>query len=152
MEQVITTTEMAAFRAFLLGSEIKVAEVSLTSAEILALNTTAKQLVAAPGSAYVNEFLSAVLFLDYGTATYATNGDITVRETNAAGTALSDTVAEADFLFKTTDFIRVVQALSADTVLLANKALVLSVATGDPATGDGTVTVHVSYRRHATGL
>jgi len=131
---------------------VQYAEVSLTSAEILALYTTAKTLVGAPGAGYVTEFLSAVLVLDHGGTNYATNGNLSIRETNAAGTALSDTVAEGDFLFAAADAIRCVQALSADVALLANKALVLSCATGDPATGDGTLTAKVAYRVHATGL
>lgn len=152
MENFISQTELAAFRTFLQGSEIKQTEVDITSAELLALYTTPKELVCAPGGAYVNEFISAVLLLDYGTATYATNGDLTVRETNGSGTAVSDTVAAADFLHKTTDFVRVVQALSADTAVLANKALVLCCGTGNPATGDGVVRVRTAYRVHETGL
>jgi hypothetical protein len=132
--------------------DIKYAEVAVTSAEILALNTTAKTLVAAPGAGYVLEFLSAVLILDYNSAAYATNGDLSVRENDASGTALSDTVALADFLAKTADTIQNVQVLSADTALLANKAMVLSCATGDPATGDSPVRVKVNYRIHETGL
>lgn len=134
------------------SGDVKYAEVSLTAAEIKALNTTAKTLVAAPGAGYVLEFISAVLILDHGGTDYATNGNLSIRETNAAGTALSDTAAEGDFLFASADAIRCVQALSADVALLANKAMVLSCATGDPATGNGVLRVKVAYRIHTTGL
>lgn len=130
-------------------TSILYAEVAVTSAELLALFTTPKELVAAPGAGYVLEFISAVFILDYGTATYATNGNLTIAHDT---TAVSDALAEGDFLFKTADSMSVVQALSADVILAENKAINLTLATGNPATGDGVVRVKVAYRKHATGL
>jgi len=49
---------------------IRYKNVRITSAEILALNATPKELVAAPGAGRAIEFVSAALFLDYGAATY----------------------------------------------------------------------------------
>lgn len=122
-------------------------QVELTSAEILALYTTPKELVEAPGAGKVLEFLSAVLFLDYGTATYATRGDLTIN-LHTTGTALSDTVAAADFVQQTADAYRVMQALSADVALKANEALELRCATGNPDTGDSTIKVLIRYCIH----
>ena len=131
---------------------IQYAEISVTSAELLALNATPKTLVAAQGAGYVTEFLSMVLILDYNSAAYANNGILGVYETDASGTVLSDTVAQADFLGKTADTIVCVQALSADTALTANKALVLTQATGESITGDSPVRVKIAYRVHKTDL
>lgn len=128
------------------------AEVLVSSAEILALNTTQKTIVAAPGAGYTIEFISAVLILDYVSAAYATNGALTFRETSDAGTALSDEVPLADFLDETADTMMTCQALSANIALTENAPLVLSCATGDPATGDSPVRVKCAYRIHATGL
>ncbi|UCF48291.1 MAG: hypothetical protein JSU89_14165, partial [Myxococcales bacterium] len=47
---------------------IQYAEVEVTSAEILALNSTPKTLVPAPGAGKVLEFISAILILDYESA------------------------------------------------------------------------------------
>ena len=152
MENLISDTELAAFRTFLLGSEIKTTSVDVTSAEILALFTTEKELVPAPGGAYVNEFISAVLILDYGSAAYATNGILSIYETDVSGTVVSDAIALAAFLAKTEDWIVVVQALSADTAVTANAALVLCVGTANTITGDSPITVRTSYRVHETGL
>lgn len=121
--------------------------VTISTAQVLAANTTPVELVAAPGAGKCLEFLSAAMFIDYNSATYATNGDITIQ-TGTTGTAQSDTVAAADFLFKTADFYRMVQVLSADTQLDANESLVWAVGTGDPVTGDSPVYVHVAYRVH----
>ncbi|MEA2066016.1 MAG: hypothetical protein U9O65_02780 [Thermotogota bacterium] len=130
---------------------IQTASVDITTGEILALNTTPQELVAAPGAGYVIEFISAVLILDYNSAAYATNGDLSIQ-TDTTNTTLSDTVGLSDFLAQTADTIRTVQVLSADTNLDANEALELFCGTGDPATGDSPITVKVTYRILATGL
>ena len=61
MQATLSDTELAQFRAFVVGAEILHEEVAVTSAEILALFTTPKELVATPGTKYVHEFISAVL-------------------------------------------------------------------------------------------
>ncbi len=109
------------------------------------------EIVGAPGAGYAIELLSAVLILDYGTTAYAANGNLSIQ-TKTTNTALSDTVAEADFLFSTADDMRVVQALSADAQLDPGEALELVCATGNPTTGDSTMRVRVMYRVHPTGL
>lgn len=119
--------------------------VQLTSAEILALNTTQKVLVEAPGANKVLEFVSMVSFLDYGTATYATYGELTVK---LYTTAVSAAIAAGDLIQAAADAYNVTQVLSADVVLLANKALNLTCGTGNPDTGNGILTCHVAYRVH----
>ena len=152
MQTTINDTELAQFRSFVLGSEVLHAEVGITSAELLAIYTTPVELVATPGTRYVHEFLSALLILDYVSADYATNGDLTIRETDGSGTAVSDTVAQADWLQASADAMQIVQALSADVALTAGAPLVLACATGNPTAGDSPARVQVRYRTHATGL
>lgn len=134
------------------ADDVVYSEISLTPAEILALNAAPKTLVPSPGAGYVLEFLSAVFILDYNTTAYATNGDITVHYTDGSGVAVSDTIALTDFLDETADTIRNCQVLSADTAMIANAPLVLNCATGNPTAGDSPVRVKVAYRIHATGL
>lgn len=134
-----------------LDSILKYAEVIVTPAEILALFTTSKELVPAPGAGYVLELVSAVLILDYVSADYATAGNLTIQ-TGTTGTALSDTVGAGDFLQASADAIRCVQALSADVQLDENESLVLACATANPTAGDSPVRVKVAYRVHETGL
>jgi hypothetical protein len=131
---------------------IQYKETNLTSAQVLTLNATPVEVVPAPGAGYVTEFISAVCILDYGTATYASNGVSNFRYTDGSGTVVSDSMAAAAFLHQADDCIEVCQALSAETELTANAAIMFSVDTGEVDTGDSPVRIKVAYRIHETGL
>lgn len=153
MQTSLSDAEFTQFRAFASGAEILHKEIALTVAEILALYTTPKELVAVPGTKYVHEFLSAVLILDWVTPDYTTNGDLTINETDGSGTTLSDTVAKADFVQASGDKMRTMQVLSATAaVLLPGKSLALCCASGNPAAGNSVIRVKLTYRTHPTGL
>lgn len=153
MQTTLSDAEFAQFRSFALGAEILHAEVALTGAEILALFTTPKELVATPGTKYVHEFISAVLILDHdGGSDYATRGDLTVNENDGSGTALSDTVDAADLVQASADTIRTMQAISTEIALSAGSSLVLCCATGNPTAGSSPIRVKIAYRTHPTGL
>lgn len=119
--------------------------VTLTTAEVKALYASPKALVPAPGAGKVVDLLSAALFLDYNSATYDTQGALTIQ-TTTTGTAQSDQIAAAAFLFKTADAYAGLQVLSAERQLDVNEGLSLACATANPATGDSPVTVKISYR------
>lgn len=125
------------------------AEVTVSSAELLALNATPKQLVAAPGSGLMLVPELAVLFLDYNSAAYdgiAAGEDLTLRYTNASG-ALVATVETDPFLAATADAVRVVWPTTAAALTpVANAALVLHLSSGEIATGNSPLKVRVYYR------
>lgn len=122
--------------------------VDLTSAEILALFTTPKQLVEAPGANKVIEFLSATFFIDYNSATYTTRGDLTINLATT-GTAVSNTLDAADLVQKTADtYVRLPVKDHEETVLQDNEALELRCATGNPVVGDSPIKVAILYRIH----
>lgn len=155
MENTISDSTKTFIEQYIGESErrVKYAEVVVTSAELLALYTTPKTLVAAPGAGKVLEFISAVLILDYNSAAYATNGDLSVA--NETGTALSNDVLLANLLAKTADTMIQLNALNPDNTgvaVLEDEALELVCATGNPATGDSPIRVKVAYREHLTGL
>ncbi len=153
MQSTLSDTEFAQFRAFVAGAEILHGEVVVSGAEILALFTTPKELVATPGTKYVHEFISALLILDHdGGSDYATRGDLTVGENDGSGTTLSDTVAAADLVQASADAMRTMQVLSAGTRLLPGSSLALCCATGNPTAGSSPINVDIAYRTYATGL
>ena len=117
--------------------------VTLSSAQVLALNTTPITLVGAVAG-YAIEAVSVSVKLDYNSAAYATNTNLII---------ITDTAGNPQFkrdslLTQTTDTVwkfPVVNPTSG-TQLIANKALTAFVATGDPTAGNSPITIFVNYR------
>jgi len=133
---------------------VQYAEVEISAAEILALYTLAKELVAAPGAGKVLEFISLTLAYDYGTVAY-TIGDATnleVKITDKTGASVSTTQAVTDMIDQVTDQLRALDKLEASVTPVDNAPLCLALAGADPTAGDGTIHAKVAYRVHATGL
>lgn len=123
---------------------IKKAEVTLTSAQILALNTTPIDIVAAPGAGKAILPISGYAYVDFGTAAYATNTDIDIVDATAPTVSL---FTAATVLAATADeyaYLRETAATAA--IITANSALQVTEVTGDPVTGDGTCKVVVYYQ------
>lgn len=127
---------------------IYVAEASLTSAQIKALNTTPVEMVAAPGAGKVLELVGATFIFDYDTTQY-TSGGAVVLEEETSGTDLSSTVGAA-VVQAAADSINTMTPVAA--AVTANKGIMITCATGDFATGDGVARIKVAYRVHTTGL
>ena len=136
------------------NTQIRVASVEISSAEILALYTTPKELVAAPGAGNVLELVSLLLAYDWGTAAYTigTAGNLQVKYTDGSGAAASTTRAATGFLDAVADTLSLMDKLEASTVAVTNAALVLTLATANPTAGDSPIHAKVAYRVHATGL
>lgn len=133
---------------------IKYAVVEISSAELLALFTTPKQLVAAPGAGKILEFISLLLAYDYLTTAYtigaATN--LQVKYTDGSGVAVSTTQAVTGMIDQTSDQVRAVDKLEASVTPAVNAALVLTLAGANPTLGVGTIHAEVTYRTIPTGL
>lgn len=127
------------------AGQVQTKLVTVTSAEILALYTTPKELVAAPGAGKVLEFCGAVLFLDFNTTAYDTAGILTVK---CHTTAVSDAVAAAALCNQADDCYEQMFPLAVETELVANKPLNLYCDTANPATGDSPIYVSISYIIH----
>lgn len=135
-------------------STIKYAAVEISSAELLALFTTPKTLVATPGADKVLEFISLLLALDYNSVAYTVAGctNLQVKYTNGAGAAVSTTQAAAGFIDVAADTLLSLDKLEATVTPVVNTPLVLTLGVADPADGDSTIHAKVAYRVHATGL
>jgi len=133
---------------------VQYAEVEISSAEILALYTTAKELVAAPGAGKVLEFISLMLAYDYGTVVYtigsATN--LEVKITDKTGASVSTTQAVTGMIDQATDQMRALDKLETSVTPVDNAPLCLALAGADPTLGDGVIHAKVAYRVHETGL
>ena len=115
-------------------------KVVVSSAEILALNSVPKTLVAAPGAGYLLMPIGIVIDYDYGTITYATNTDLAL--TNDSG----DEIRKVDnVLTQVADFTSMGVVPLFPATGRKNESLKLRVNTGDPTAGNGSLTVYLWY-------
>jgi hypothetical protein len=126
--------------------------VTVSSAELLALNATPKTIVGAPGAdrVLVPEF--AILHKPAGTAYagIAAGEDLALRWTDGSGTILMSAEATG-FLDQATAQPRLMRAYRAasgvsDITPVANAALVLHMLTGEITTGNSPLYIQVYYR------
>lgn len=123
-------------------------KVSLSSAQILALNATPQGLVAAPGAGKVIQPLFYLINYTYGTITYATNTNMRFYYQGIPTLG----VVSNSMLTRTASYM--MRQTSASTTAFAfdlagnnptNKALVVDVETGNPTAGDGIVDIYITY-------
>jgi hypothetical protein len=125
---------------------IKSASLTITSAQVLALNSTPLTIVAAQGVGTAIEVISASVKIDFNTTAYATNVGVQLICDGAdepqltSLTALNASVTSTRKLGVDTTFS------ASDTQVLANADLQLFVPSGDPTAGDSDITVYVLYR------
>lgn len=125
--------------------------ITIASADVLALNATPQELVAAPGANKALIFDGAVIHKPAGTAyTLGTNAGLAVKYTNGSGLAVGQ-VDETGFLNQATAqtrWIHPYQAASGDSQItpVANAALVLHALTAEVTAGDSDLLLQVHYR------
>lgn len=130
------------------------AEVSITSAQVKALETTQIELVAAPGAGKAIKFLGAQLKLVYGgTNAFTEAGDnLGIKYTDDSGVQVSGTVETTGFIDQTASTYTNAEPAT-DAIVAAtaaeNQALVLDnlgSAIAGNAANDNTLEVSVLYR------
>jgi hypothetical protein len=122
---------------------IRYADVTIATGEVLALRTTPKTLVAAPGAGYCIVPLSAYATLDYNSIAYD-NGTDTLDVQYSGGSALmsfATTLIEAS-----ADIRSYVGMAEAAFAPLDNTALVARCSSADPTAGNSAIKIRVYYR------
>lgn len=128
--------------------EVKSLQKTITSAQLLALNATPVELVPAPGSNKLIEFVSAVFHKPAGTAYagIAAGEDLAIKYTNSSGAQVNTSLETTGFLDQTTAQTRITRAIVTEYTPVANAALVLHMLTGEITTGNSPLYVKVYYR------
>lgn len=126
---------------------VRVKKLTLTSAQVLALNTTPIAFGITVPTGYFIQALGGVAYMNYGTTPYATNGRMIVRTVGATSSQLEWTANS--FLYGTVSRFSagVINVLSAitDTGALINADIEAAVEIGNPTAGDSPITIYVSY-------
>jgi hypothetical protein len=133
-------------------------DVTISSAELLALNATPKELVPAPGAGFALVLDSVVAYKAAGTAYagIAAGEDISIRYTDGSGTELAE-IEATGFLDQATAQTRFAYPFRAASGIssvtpTANAALVAHMLTGEITTGDSDLKMRVYYRILPTTL
>lgn len=119
---------------------------TINSAAILTSNTTPILLIAAAGAGKGIVMLgSTTITSTYGTATYATNLSMDIyTDTSTDNQIIFNNVLNNTATRTTMGSLQ--SATSAgDTQIIANKGIYINARTGDPTTGDGSITVNYQY-------
>lgn len=131
-----------------LASQLQTTDlITITSAQVLALNGTPITLISAPGAGKAIVPVLALWFLDFNTTAYngiAAGEDLALRFTDASG-EIAAQVETTGFLDASADAHRVTQ-FTGLFVPVANAALVLHMLSGNVATGNSPLKLKVFYR------
>jgi hypothetical protein len=122
------------------------ASLSIPTAQVLTLNATQLDIVAAPGAGYAIEVVAASFYSAFVSAAYATNTTMQLINDTA-------TTAQFDVLINYTvtnhrkfGTVALTAGGAAATQIISNKSLKLKVATGNPTAGNSDIKVYVLYR------
>lgn len=126
------------------SGDLLVSQVTISSAEVLALNATPKALVAAPGAGKAVLLEKAIVHLDYNSVAYVDGAGEDFLIQYDGGTALT-AVIDGTLLDGTADAKVPLQALSG-VPLEANVAVEAHILVGEWGSGDSPIIVTVWYR------
>lgn len=129
----------------------RMVEVTVSSAELLALRATPKTLVPAPGVGKMNEFVSMIAIARNLVAYVVGTNDLQVRYKDATSDLISQILDTAGFMDQVVDIMSQVLPLATDSKTpkadCDNTALVLhNVGGSELTTGTGTLRLKIMYR------
>ena len=123
------------------GGELKRAQVTLTTAQVLALNSTPITIVAGITGKEI-QVVNASMHSKYNTTAYTTNTNMVLKASSAAAADIQARVG----INETTDSLGSFDLLSTNLNIVTGDALVVSVDGGNPKDGDSEIVVDVLYR------
>lgn len=141
---------VANLRTALLGSStapvVYSGTATINSAAILTSNATPVLLIAAAGAGKGIVMLGTTTIKStYGTATYAANTTMDIYTDTATDPQLVFQTVLNNTATRTTMGALQQGTAAGDTQIIANKGIYIATRTGNPTTGDGSITVNYQY-------
>jgi len=124
---------------------VKEAALAIATADVLTLNATPIEIVAAPGAGFAIEVLSASMKMTYNSVAYATN---TRLELIVSGVAVVSQILFSSAVLSSAAnvFSGLGSVQQASSNMLDNAALNVQVQSGNPTAGDSDIKIYVTYR------
>jgi hypothetical protein len=126
--------------------EVLTTKISLTSNEILNLNSTPIQLLPSPGSGRLYDVMGILCRMNYLTAAYATNLQLQIYYNGAGLVIGSNSNILNATLNKTGKMILSAIASAGATQYLTDTAIYCNVSAGNPTGGSGTLDIYLTYK------
>lgn len=129
-------------------SSVKVARVTLSSAQVLAIKTTGVNVVPAPGTGLAISPVLWTINYTFNTTPYTDGGGSLGLFWGTGGVGVGATITTAGFWDQSVSRYAQANAFSRGAVSdsqVANKPATVQQTTANPTGGDGTVTVTVAY-------
>jgi hypothetical protein len=130
------------------GVSIQEAKLVILSGDVLQLNSIPQQIIAAPGAGKIIDVINVVGKIDYGTTDYDTNTTLALKFTGATDNMVQE-AGSSPFLSMSISAIKKITIPDGnitDTQIIENESLYVTVNTGNPANGDSTITIYVTYK------
>jgi hypothetical protein len=126
---------------------VRLAKATLSSGQVLTLNTAPITVIAAPGAGKMINILSVATKLTFGTAAYAANTQLSLKYVGAAYNACTDASTLVSGASRTLRWDQVVSttASATNTQMIENAGIQITVNTGNPTTGDSSVDYYIYY-------
>lgn len=128
-------------------TNLHLAEITLSAADILSLYSIPKTIISAPGANVSIDIISAVMFLNYGTSDYVASTNKLVLRFNGESTGLYEW--SNAFIEGSTDLVHK-GVISSNVVLKKNTAVELFIENANPTAGDSTMKTYILYRTITT--
>jgi flagella basal body P-ring formation protein FlgA len=126
---------------------VRLAKATLTSGQVLTLNTAPITVIAAPGAGKMITILEVSTKLTFGTAAYAANTQLSLKYVGAAYNACTDASTLVSGASRTLRWDQVVSTVASatNTQVVENAAVQITVNTGNPTTGDSSLSYYIYY-------
>lgn len=139
-DNLVTKTATLADVQKLFGLDTLVAKVTVNSASLLTLNTTAATLVNAPGAGKAIDLISVNAFFQAGNQAYDFGNNLEIK----IGTVVFGTLGATE-TNSVSDIVSKVEAASGTKIIAPNTGVVLSTSSA-PSQGTGTAYFNIFYR------